>query len=59
MLKRFLLRLAATIGALALVSCTSIEPQVYAGEQPALDLRQYFNGTLVGHGLFMDRSGRV
>jgi len=59
MLKGFLLRIAATLAALALVSCASIEPQVYAGEKPALDLRQYFNGTLVGHGMFMDRSGRV
>lgn len=59
MLKRLLLRLAAALAALALVSCAAIDPQVYAGEQPALDLRRYFNGTLVGHGLFMDRSGQV
>jgi hypothetical protein len=59
MLKRWLLRLAATLTALALVGCSSIDPQAYAGEKPALDLRQYFNGTLVGHGLFMDRSGQV
>jgi len=56
---KLLLRLVAALGALALVSCASIDPQVYASEKPALDLRQYFNGTLVGHGLFMDRSGRV
>jgi hypothetical protein len=59
MLKRFLLQLVAALGALTLVSCTSIDPQVYVSEKPALDLRQYFNGTLVGHGLFMDRSGQV
>ena len=59
MLKRFLLRLAAALGAVALVSCTSIDPKVYVEEKPTLDLRQYFNGTLVGHGLFMDRSGQV
>ena len=30
-----------------------------AQEKPALELRQYFDGTLIGHGLFMDRSGQV
>jgi hypothetical protein len=59
MLKRFLLQLVAALGALGLVSCTSIDPQVYVSEKPALDLKQYFNGALVGHGLFMDRSGRA
>jgi hypothetical protein len=59
MLKRWLLRLAAALAAAALVGCSSIDPQVYLRERPALDLKQYFNGTLVGHGLFMDRSGQV
>jgi hypothetical protein len=59
MLKRWLLRLAAALAAAALVGCSSIDPQVYLREKPALDLKQYFNGTLVGHGLFMDRSGQV
>lgn len=31
----------------------------YAKEQPALDLRTYFNGPLTAHGLFTDRAGRV
>jgi hypothetical protein len=60
MLKRMLTRLAAVAGAALLAAgCGSIDPQVYAREKPALDLKQYFNGTLVGHGLFMDRSGQV
>jgi hypothetical protein len=60
MLMRLLIRLVAAAGVVALApSCTSIEPQVYKAEKPALDLKQYFNGTLVGHGLFMDRSGQV
>jgi hypothetical protein len=60
MLKRILLRLAAAAGVVALVaSCSSIEPQVYQAEKPALDLKTYFDGTLVGHGLFMDRAGQV
>ena len=60
MFKRVLTRLLAAAGAVALAaSCSSIDPQVYARETPALDLKQYFNGTLTGHGLFMDRAGQV
>ena len=42
-----------------LTSCAGIDPQRYAGEKPALDLRTYFNGTIEGHGAFLDRSGEV
>jgi hypothetical protein len=60
MLKHVLTRLVAAAGAVALAaSCAAIDPQVYAKEQPPLDLKRYFDGTLVGHGLFMDRSGQV
>jgi hypothetical protein len=60
MLKRVLTRLVAAGGAVLLAaSCSSIDPQVYAQEKPTLDLKRYFQGTLVGHGLFMDRSGQV
>lgn len=31
----------------------------HAGQQPELDLRRYFDGPLVAHGLFTDRSGAV
>jgi len=51
--------LAAAAAVLLAVSCSSIEPQTYASEKPALDLKRYFDGTLTGHGLFMDRSGQV
>jgi hypothetical protein len=60
MLKSVLTRLVAAAGAVLLAaSCSSIEPQVYAQEKPALDLKTYFDGNLVGHGLFMDRAGQV
>jgi len=49
----------ALCGTLLLASCSSIDPSVYANQKPALDLRQYFNGTLIGHGMFSDRSGEV
>ena len=53
--------LRALIAALALLlaSCSTIDPQVYRNEKPALDLQHYFNGTLEGHGMFQDRSGQV
>ncbi len=52
--------LVAAAGAtLALGGCASVQIDDFAGEQPALDLRQYFNGPLVAHGVFQDRSGRV
>jgi hypothetical protein len=38
---------------------SSVEPSHYASEKPALDLQQYFNGTLDAWGMFQDRSGKV
>jgi hypothetical protein len=35
------------------------KPSDYIAEKPQLDLRDYFNGELVAHGLFTDRSGKV
>jgi hypothetical protein len=53
-------RLAFALGAAALVAgCASPTPADYAADQPRLDLKQYFNGELVAHGLFTDRSGKV
>lgn len=49
--------LAAAAGALA--ACASPDVTDYAGEQPALDLRAFFDGRVEGHGLFTDRSGNV
>lgn len=45
--------------ALALAGCASPTPQDYAAEKPALDLQRYFNGDVVAHGIFSDRSGKV
>ena len=53
-------RLALGLCAAALVAgCASPTPADYAGEKPLLDLRQYFSGELVAHGIFTDRSGKV
>lgn len=58
-MKRRLLLGAAAAGSLGLAACASHRLEDYAGQQPALDLRQYFNGTLDAYGLFTDRSGKV
>ena len=42
-----------------LAGCASPSPSDYASQTPALDLRQYFNGKLLAHGIVTDRSGKV
>ena len=42
-----------------MVGCASPAPADYAAERPVLDLKTYFNGEFVAHGLFTDRSGKV
>ena len=52
--------LTATLASAALLAgCASTTPADYAAEKPVLDLKTYFNGPLVAHGLFTDRSGKV
>lgn len=51
--------LLALLAVTAFSGCAGVEPQVYSSEKPALDLPTYFNGTLVGHGMFQSRSGKV
>jgi hypothetical protein len=53
------LRLFAALLLPFIVSCAGIDPQVYSKQQPAMDLRRYFDGTLEGQGMFIDRSGEV
>lgn len=63
--RRRLFRFAfATVPALMLsaalvTGCAGPQVTDYAAEQPVLDMRQYFNGTLDAYGLFTDRSGKV
>ena len=50
----------ACAGAAALSSgCANTDLSVYQGQTPVLDLAQYFNGKVVAHGMFQDRSGQV
>jgi len=58
--RRLTLALAATaLSAAVLAGCAGPTPADYAAETPVLDLKTYFNGDLVAHGIFTDRSGQV
>ena len=46
-------------GTLWLAACATPLPSDYAAEKPVLDLKAYFNGDIVAHGLFSDRAGKV
>ncbi len=59
-MKRRLALLCATLAAAALLTgCASPHAADYAAEKPVLDLKTYFNGELLAHGIFTDRSGKV
>jgi len=45
--------------ALTLAGCATVDVANYRAERPALDLAEYFNGTVDGWGMFQDRSGQV
>jgi Protein of unknown function (DUF3833) len=49
----------AAAAALLLSACAGPSVSDYADQKPVLDLKTYFNGELVAHGLFTDRSGSV
>ena len=44
---------------LLLTGCAGPVPSDYASQSPKLDLKQYFNGKLLAHGIVTDRSGQV
>ena len=56
MRRRLLLAAAVAAG---LVGCAAPTPADYAEQRPLLELKSYFNGELVAHGMFSDRSGKV
>jgi hypothetical protein len=49
----------AAAAALFLSACAGPTVDVYQAEKPVLDLKSYFDGELVAHGMFTDRSGQV
>ena len=54
-----LLNLIACAAFALVAGCSTPTPELYAKEQPRLDVQQYFNGRLDAHGMFQDRSGAV
>lgn len=52
-----LLLLALT--ALLFMGCASVKVADYAQEKPKFDLREYFNGRVIAHGVVQDRAGKV
>ena len=46
-------------GAALLAACSAPQVSDYSGQQPTLELRNYFNGPIEAYGIFTDRSGRV
>jgi hypothetical protein len=59
MKRRLLLTAGAAAATLTLAGCAGPQIGDFSGQKPALDLRQYFNGTLDAYGVFTDRSGKV
>jgi hypothetical protein len=49
----------AGLAILGLSGCASPTPADYASQSPKLDLKQYFNGKLLAHGIVTDRSGKL
>jgi Protein of unknown function (DUF3833) len=47
------------LASLLIAGCANVDVADYRNERPALDLAQYFNGTVDGWGMFQDRSGKV
>lgn len=54
-----MLAAAAALITAALAGCAGPNVSDYAAERPMLDLRRYFDGEVLAHGIFVDRSGRV
>ena len=50
---------AASLATLGLTGCASPTPSDYATQAPKLDLKQYFSGKLLAHGIVTDRAGKV
>ena len=40
-------------------SCTEHKINYYTNESPKINLKEFFNGKLVAHGIVQDRSGKV
>lgn len=50
---------AIVVSVVALTGCAGPDAAKYQQEKPALDLKQYFNGSITGWGMVQNRSGEV
>ncbi len=50
---------ALALAVLLAAGCSTVRVADYAGQTPRFDLREYFNGQIVAHGIVQDRFGRV
>lgn len=41
------------------ISCSAVNPKIYANNNPKFDIRSYFNGNLEAQGIIQDRGGKV
>lgn len=51
--------LALSLLVLMLTSCASVTVSSYVNEKPKFDMKQYFNGKIIAHGVILDRAGKV
>ena len=58
-MNRFVCLFLTVLLAVAIAGCGAIPVSLYAQEKPALDLKQYFSGHVIAHGIVQDRSGKV
>lgn len=56
---RLTMKLTLLLSAFSLWSCSSVELQTYANVEPKIDVRTFFTGDLVAHGMVKNRSGEV
>lgn len=50
---------ATLLCAIAITGCAAPQLSDYANTKPAFDFRNYFDGTVLAHGMVSDRSGKV
>ncbi len=52
-----LVALSVTSLTLLLLGCTTTSSQMYANNQPRLNIEKFFNGSLAAHGIVLNRAG--
>ena len=58
-MKTIIRSLFVALTALLVAGCATVQVADYAQEKPKFDLREYFNGRVIAHGVVQDRSGKI